>query len=114
MEKRMDALVHGAEEVVDALEEQQPETSSCCNASVNIERVGTGCQDKDMLPETVGIDEHRRLVAEAEQRGYLRGRNEQIELMINESGPEGDVSQVSATDDDDVMILRYLRRSKWF
>lgn len=49
------------------------------------------------------------LVKEAEQRGYLRGRNEQIEVKMRETAPEN-APQPSR---NETSILNRLRRSVW-
>lgn len=59
-------------------------------------------------PAPIAADEHQRLIAEAEQRGYLRGRNEAITSRLDSpqllEEPEEPVS---------VSILGNLRPSVW-
>lgn len=64
----------------------------------------------DALPPDV-----EALIAEAEQRGYLRGRNEAIEVEMrrlsqweNRRNPDDDERNVSQP-----LILNHLRRSVW-
>lgn len=51
------------------------------------------------------------LIAEAEARGYERGRNEKIEAWMNE-GRNGRPA-VSAAHESEVMILNNMRKSVW-
>lgn len=51
---------------------------------------------------TISEEEYAQAIAEAEQRGYLRGRNEQIDALMEES-PEA----------DGVEILQHPRVSIW-
>lgn len=51
---------------------------------------------------TISEEEYAQAIAEAEQRGYLRGRNEQIDALMEES-PEA----------EGVEILRHPRVSIW-
>lgn len=58
--------------------------------------------------ESVDIE---ALIAEAEARGYERGRNEGIEAWMNE-GRRGGVAAPPAAESE-VMILNNMRRSVW-
>ena len=49
------------------------------------------------------------LVKEAEQRGYLRGRNEQIEVKMRETAPETSAQPLR----NETSILNRIRRSVW-
>lgn len=55
--------------------------------------------------------EVEKMLDEAEQRGYLRGKNEKIELTMR-----GNVDAAMGADlksESDLLILRKLRESKW-
>lgn len=52
------------------------------------------------------------LIAEAEARGYERGRNEGIEAWMNE-GRRGRVAEPAPAAESEVMILNNMRRSVW-
>lgn len=59
-------------------------------------------------------EEIARMIAEAEQRGYLRGRNEQIERLMEaptgyEAEGAGEISRISG----EPMILGSIRPSIW-
>lgn len=78
-------------------------------------------QTTDTQPETVGqpvpspsADELAAMLAEAEQRGYLRGRNEQIALAMKAPAlwQEPD-STTDHPDDFQPAILTNLRPSIW-
>lgn len=59
--------------------------------------------------ESVDIE---ALIAEAEARGYERGRNEGIEAWMNE-GRRGRVAEPASAAESEVMILNNMRRSVW-
>lgn len=59
--------------------------------------------------ESVDIE---ALIAEAEARGYERGRNEGIEAWMNE-GRRGRVAEPAPAAESEVMILNNMRRSVW-
>lgn len=56
--------------------------------------------------------EVERLIAEAEARGYERGRNENIEAWMNE-GRAGRQNASHEVAENEVMILNNMRRSVW-
>ncbi len=64
--------------------------------------------------ENEGVD-IEALIAEAEQRGYLRGRNERIEQLMDEPGLlERDGNGAPGeTESEKVEILRHRRISIW-
>lgn len=68
--------------------------------------------DSEGMTATVRTEaEVERLIAEAEARGYERGRNENIEAWMNEGrvGRQND-HEVA---ENEVMILNNMRRSVW-
>ena len=68
--------------------------------------------DSEGMTATVRTEaEVERLIAEAEARGYERGRNENIEAWMNEgrAGRQND-HEVA---ENEVMILNNMRRSVW-
>lgn len=74
------------------------------------EEVADG-QDKDVKIDNKEA-EIERLLAEAEARGYERGRNEKIETWMNEG--RGKVpSLVSKESENEIMILNNMRKSVW-
>lgn len=54
-----------------------------------------------------------RMVNEAEERGYLRGRNEAVEALMNRPARQKPTEPDDDDGDDPVMILREMRRSVW-
>lgn len=63
----------------------------------------------DVAPDTDNTS-IEQLIAQAEQRGYLRGRNENIEALMHQSDtPARDEPQPSS----EIMILNNLRPSVW-
>lgn len=53
-------------------------------------------------------------IAEAEERGYLRGRNERIEELMKEPGSAGETPTLQPGDElAEVLILNNLRPSVW-
>lgn len=74
--------------------------------------------DDDQQP-TVTQEQLERLVAEAEERGYLRGRNESIAELMKRPGmfERADADSMSDSADSvgssEVMILNNLRPSVW-
>ena len=54
-----------------------------------------------------------RMVNEAEARGYLRGRNEAVEALMNRPARQKPTDPDDDDGDDPVMILREMRRSVW-
>lgn len=77
---------------------------------------GTLTQDDADSEEPVasGVTEAEveRLIAEAEARGYERGRNENIEAWMNE-GRAGRQNASHEVAENEVMILNNMRRSVW-
>lgn len=54
------------------------------------------------------------LLKDAEQRGYLRGRNEQIEVKMREPGEwQGIAGEPAGSGSSETTILNHLRRSVW-
>lgn len=54
------------------------------------------------------------LLKDAEQRGYLRGRNEQIEVKMREPGEwQGIAGEPGGSSSTETTILNHLRRSVW-
>ena len=71
--------------------------------------------EAEVEAEASGV-EIERLIAEAEARGYERGRNEGIEAWMREGVAEGwDGSRLIGDDvgDSEVMILNNMRKSVW-
>lgn len=58
-------------------------------------------------------EELDRLVSEAEERGYLRGRNEAVETLMSRPGHRKPAEAEDDDGEDAVMILREMRRSVW-
>ena len=56
--------------------------------------------------------EIERLIAEAEARGYERGRNEKIETWLNE-GRSRMSTVASKEPESEIMILNNMRKSVW-
>lgn len=70
--------------------------------------------DDSEEPVASGVTEAEveRLIAEAEARGYERGRNENIEAWMNE-GRAGRQNASHEVAENEVMILNNMRRSVW-
>lgn len=69
--------------------------------------------DSEGMTATVRTEaEVERLIAEAEARGYERGRNENIEAWMNE-GRAGRQNASHEVAENEVMILNNMRRSVW-
>ena len=58
-------------------------------------------------------EEMKRLVNEAEERGYLRGRNEAVDVLMERPDHEAARMPEIQDEEDPVMILRQMRRSVW-
>lgn len=76
----------------------------------------------ETAPETAGpssvmsMADIEALIAEAEQRGYLRGRNENIESLMQAPGiyeRPRDKPAAHADQTSEVLILNNIRRSVW-
>ncbi len=63
-----------------------------------------------LTPEMV-----EQMVRDAEERGYLKGRNEAVEALMDRPGYGGKPTEGADEDDgeDAMMILREMRRSVW-
>lgn len=71
----------------------------------------SACADAVQAPVPPDID---RLIAEAELRGYMRGRNERIEqLMHPVESPADDGVDPDPDRPSEVLILNNLRESVW-
>lgn len=69
--------------------------------------------DSEGMAATVRTEaEVERLIAEAEARGYERGRNENIEAWMNE-GRTGRQNASHEVVENEIMILNNMRRSVW-
>lgn len=69
--------------------------------------------DSEGMAATVRTEaEVERLIAEAEARGYERGRNENIEAWMNE-GRAGRQNASHEVAENEIMILNNMRRSVW-
>jgi hypothetical protein len=92
---------------------ETPETAEQLDGAESTEE----CDD-DQQP-TVTQEQLERLVAEAEERGYLRGRNESIAELMKRPGmfERADADSMSDSTDSagssEVMILNNLRPSVW-
>lgn len=77
------------------------------------------CPSTPPAEETPAADEPDldTLIAEAEQRGYLRGRNERIEELMQEPGeleaPSAPATDSPLTGGNEILILNNMRRSVW-
>lgn len=82
------------------------ETETGCETEAEI-----GDDDPTEVVEEESVD-IEALIAEAEARGYERGRNEGIEGWMNE-GRRGRVAAPVPAAESEVMILNNMRRSVW-
>lgn len=121
-EEITDAIAAGSEENETAMADEtnvneiteQPTVTTGEPAS---ECDGTLTQDdaddsKEPVASGVTESEVERLIAEAEARGYERGRNENIEAWMNE-GRSGRQNASHEVAENEVMILNNMRRSVW-
>lgn len=72
-------------------------------------------QQQEQQPTTPSAAEIEAMIAEAEQRGYLRGRNENIEQLMQRPGmlERASVEQIAAANADSPMILTREHISIW-
>lgn len=74
--------------------------------------------DKDEA-SSMSREEIATLIAEAEQRGYLRGRNEAVSLAMNETsvwsmaGSDSGGKRQQSSSESDTAFLRHIRPSVW-
>lgn len=101
-----DVEVADQEAVVEVAEDE----SGCEAEAVGETEAEIGNDDPaETEEESVDIE---ALIAEAEARGYERGRNEGIEAWMNE-GRRGRVAEPAPAAECEVMILNNMRRSVW-
>lgn len=91
-------------------------------AVVEMAEAQSGCEAEAVGETEIGDDgpaeteeesmDIEALIAEAEARGYERGRNEGIEAWMNE-GRRGRVAEPAPAAESEVMILNNMRRSVW-
>lgn len=120
--------VENAAQVIDEVVENAPKIDDVMKAMVKDSRVGHFLVDilsgmnaaeasrrhfpkEDDNADKPNID---KLVNEAEQRGYLRGRNEQIEVKMSQSVQWQSPSDLAAAQNvQETTILNNRRRSIW-
>lgn len=91
---------------------EMAEAQSGCEAGTVCEtEAEIGDDDPTEVVEEESVD-IEALIAEAEARGYERGRNEGIEAWMNE-GRRGRVVAPVPAAESEVMILNNMRRSVW-
>ncbi|MBD5224715.1 MAG: hypothetical protein HDS68_01940 [Bacteroidales bacterium] len=101
METRDEAIVTAAAEEAG----QTAEENNCVNETESEETDGEK-----------GVGDIDALLAEAEQRGYLRGRNERIGQLMEEPGlleRDSNVAPAASPGEEKVEILRHRRISIW-
>ncbi len=100
-----------AEAVAEAVAEPETEADAVREADVEIMDVS---QEGDAGTASAGTEaaDIDRLIAEAEARGYERGRTEGIEAWMNE-GRRGRTPRREEPTESEVMILNNMRRSVW-
>lgn len=86
--------------------------TNCLEATDNPVEVSADAADSTTSSDAPNIEQ---LIAEAEQRGYLRGRNESIKQLMAQPAM---YEQLNArphqpSTDSEVMILNNMRRSVW-
>ena len=102
-----------AKELTEAEAEAELLAEAASDAEVNGEAEAGDAEEAGLMASGVEIE---RLIAEAEARGYERGRNEGIEAWMHEGVAERwDGRQVIGDDvgDSEVMILNNMRKSVW-
>lgn len=88
----------------DILDPEEPDSTGSPLQSVSV----------NMSNRFIDRKEVEKLLAEAEERGYLRGRNENIRIMME--NPRESLAAAEAAkrhDENELLILRTLRASKW-
>ena len=102
--------------------EQSPEVSSTQSIEISSEQISESSSTQNVetsdtsnqSSEMVAKEEVEKMLKEAEERGYLRGKNEQIEKIMEKpsifsqqpfSEESGDMSEL--------LILKKLRKSRW-
>lgn len=100
-----------AEAVAEAVGEPETEADAVREADIEIMDVS---QEGDAGTASAGTEaaDIDRLIAEAEARGYERGRTEGIEAWMNE-GRRGRTPRREEPTESEVMILNNMRRSVW-
>lgn len=64
--------------------------------------------------EVLTPEELEQMVRDAEERGYLRGRNEAVDALMERPGCRKPTDGTDENEEEDaVMILREMRRSVW-
>lgn len=99
------------EDVAEAVGESETEADAVREADVEIMDVSPEENAGNVSDETEAADIDR-LIAEAEARGYERGRTEGIEAWMNE-GRRGRTPRGEEPAESEVMILNNMRRSVW-
>ena len=75
--------------------------------------LNTEAGDKTRCEKTYLSEEQvQQMVVEAEERGYIRGKNEKIEISLKESETSSSREE-EERNERRLVILRSLRRSKW-
>lgn len=108
--------------VPEPVTEPEPQTEPQSEPAPQPESAPEAEPQPEPTPEAITPDDLARAVAEAEQRGYLRGRNESISQSMRRNGiweqphHSEDAPQPapsSADGDDDPVLLRRIRPSIW-
>lgn len=99
-------------EVTASAEATPMETESEITANEPAEEPARQTAEVTAAVAAVPIDEVERLVAEAEQRGYLRGRNETIEAEVMPA-PSPSAADDSTVGESCPSFLAHLRPGFW-
>lgn len=85
------------------IEEVNPETATPVQ-----DTEAETAENAALTPESVA-----KLIEEAEERGYLRGRNESVDALMERAVTSQPPNEAYDDEDDPVMILKEMRRSVW-
>ena len=91
------------------------ETTTSSDNDVNLQETGETSPDNDNGDETsdpITDEELAKMIAQAEERGYLRGKNERIAVEM-ERQELPDIFSDTDEDAEELLILRRLRSSNW-
>lgn len=93
------------------------ETTASSDNDVNLQETGETSPDNDNnngdeTSDPITDEELAKMIAQAEERGYLRGKNERIAVEM-ERQELPDIFNDTDEDAEELLILRRLRSSNW-
>lgn len=100
-----------ADAVLKYLAESHPEDEDALEVMTDL--LGGGHECRKLLDAVYDGLRLERAVDEADKAGYLRGRNEAVEMKRRELYAFEAADDGGVPEDDDVPLLRNIRRSVW-